>query len=141
MKVYSTAGEQALMQERRDEIASLLCRGVTSLRKIQAALDEVFKGRADAPGHSHQTVSKDIKAIETEWRKRCAAKVDDHRARLLACYWDIYDEARQKEQLDTAMGALGSIGVMLGANAAPKAAVDEKGAVVKYIYGVPPDAI
>lgn len=141
MKVYSTNGEAALIQERREIIASLLCRGVNSLRRISDELDAIYAERGDAPGHSHVTVRKDIQAIEAEWRKRCAATVDAHRARLLACYWDVYQAARDARDLSAALAALGAIGAMLGTAAAPKAPLGPDGKPVLYIVGVPEGAV
>lgn len=120
----SKTGNEAAILERRERVASLLVRGATE-RSIQA---ELLKDPKVAC--SIGTVHSDIKAIEAEWRRRCARVIDKHRADLLACYWDIYAEARAKDALGTAMDALASIGVLLGANAPPLAPVDEKGRAV-----------
>ena len=128
---FVRAGDQAAVDERREHVASLLVRGAT-IRSITSTLNDA------GIVCSREIVRLDIKAIEREWRKRCAAVVDAHRAQLLACYWDVYADARESSNLSAAREALGAIGAMLGTAAAPKAPLGPNGqpAPVLFVVGV-----
>lgn len=86
--MHKNGTQQKEIENRRRHVARLFCEGITNQFAIVDALAERHKIAVD-----RSTVSRDLKAIEAEWKKEATGEIETVKAQLRARYETIYGEA------------------------------------------------
>lgn len=86
--MHKNGTQQKEIDNRRRFVARLFCEGITNQFAIVDALQDRHKIEVD-----RSTVSRDLKAIEAEWKKEATGEIETVKAQLRARYETIYGEA------------------------------------------------
>lgn len=111
-----------IMSKRREAVASLRLRGL-SLSKIAAALPDkmgIYNPTTGEPFDT-STISRDLKALEAEWRANALADRIQHKAQLLAEIEEVKRAAWGAKQYDTLLRAMKQQADLLGLDELPGA--------------------
>lgn len=86
--MHKNGTQRKEIENRRRHVARLFCEGITNQFQIVDALADRHKIEVD-----QSTVSRDLKAIEAEWKKEAISNIETVKAQLRARYETIYGEA------------------------------------------------
>ena len=116
---------QAIIDERRRHVASMRLRGMTQ-REIEGNLPrlKIVNPKGGKP-YSLGTVNADIKAIREDWRKRAAADMAEHVARLVAELSEVKRAAWAEKDFGNILRAIEKEAKLLGADSPDKQIVIE----------------
>lgn len=94
MKHKKDATQQRIIDNRRRYIARLFCEGITNQFEIAETLAERYNIVAQDGNPLNQSIiSRDLKVIETGWKKEATDSIDAMKAQFRARYETIYGEA------------------------------------------------
>ena len=111
-----TAGDAAMVDERRLKVSQLLLRGF-SVREIQRGLAELrlVNPKTNAPW-GLATIHADIEHLQTEYRAKAAHNTERHRATINAKLEEVQRIAWGKNDLKSILEALKQQRTLLGAD-------------------------
>lgn len=106
----------ATIERRRELVASLVVRRL-SVREITDALaKQGQRNPATEAPWSRETVHQDIKALETDWRRRYRQAIDDHKARHLAQLQAVERQGWMDRDMGIVLASLKQQAEVLGLN-------------------------
>jgi hypothetical protein len=108
-----------MIAHRRAHVAQLRLRGATEREIVAALAQSTVRNHETGEAWSLATISRDVQALEAEWRESAALAIEVHRARLLAELRELRRAAWAKNDLDLVLRGIKHEAELLGAAVPP----------------------
>jgi hypothetical protein len=108
-----------IIAHRRAHVAQLRLRGASEREIAQALAQSTVRNHETGEPWSLATISRDVQALDAEWREAAALAIEVHRARLLAELRELRRVAWSKGDLDLALRGIKHEIELLGAAVPP----------------------
>ncbi len=120
-----TVAKQAVIDERRRNVASLRLRGFTQREIVDNLPRLKIVNPETGDPYSLGTINGDIKAIREDWRRRAAEDMGEHIARILAELSEVKRAAWAEKDFGSSLRAIEKEAKILGADSPDKQIVIE----------------